>query len=454
MRSTAVLGIGGAAVRAVAVLALAAGGLGAARTGHADEPLKIDLATALRLADERNLDVAIYYQRVAAASAALTQARLLAVPTIRAGAAQDQHHGTIQEVAGTVIDADRASRFTGVGAGLSVNIADAIFQPLAARQNLDAVRASANVNRHQVLVDVATAYLGLLRARAAERTVAAALERANDLAALTASYASSGEGLLADAQMAAVQPLYWQQQALAARESVEAATAAVIRLLHLDPGVAIEPTEETIPTLELYPADESLDALVARALDSRPEREQLDALVASSEESLKAQRYGILIPSVSLTYQTGQFGGAPGSSIENVDHRDDLNLQLYWQLDGFGFGHRARVVAQEAQLREIGLRRDKLRDAIAAEVRSAYASTQSRRAELPLAAAAVTRATDAYALHRERIYDRLGLPLEALAAMQSLATAELASIDTVVSYDLAQIRLHTALGNPLENPGP
>ncbi|HVS25467.1 MAG TPA: TolC family protein, partial [Gammaproteobacteria bacterium] len=209
-----------------------------------------------------------------------------------------------------------------------------------------------------------------------------------------------------------------------------------------------------IPTLELYPADGSLDALIARALDSRPEREQLDALVASSEESLKAQRYGFLIPSVSLTYQTGQFGGAPGSSIENVDHRDDLNLQLYWQLDGFGFGHRARVVAQEARLREIGLQRDKLRDAIAAEVRSAYASTRSRRAELPLAAAAVTRANDAYALHRERIYDRLGLPLEALAAMQSLAAAELASIDAVVSYDLAQIRLHTALGNPLENVGP
>jgi outer membrane protein len=450
VRSKIANGVGTAAVGAVAAFALAAGALGAGRSAHADEPLKIDLASALRLADERNLDVAIYYQRIEAASATLTQSRVLAVPTIRFGGSQDQHHGTIQDVAGNVIDADHAARFVGAGAALSVNIADAIFQPLAARQNLDAVRASANVNRHQVLVDVATAYLSLLRARAATQAVAAALERANDLAALTASYASSGEGLLADAQMAAVQPLYWQQQVLAARETVEAATASVIQLLHLEPGVAIEPTEETIPTLELYAGEENLETLVARALDSRPEREQLDALVASSEESLKAQRYGILIPSVSLTYQSGQFGGAPGSSIENVDHRDDLNLQLYWQLDSLVFGHRARVVAQEAQLREIGLQRDKLRDAIAAEVRAAYASTQSRRAELPLAEAAVARATDAYALHRERIYDRLGLPLEALQAMQSLATAELANIDAVVSYDLAQIRLHTALGNPLE----
>jgi outer membrane protein TolC len=450
-----VLGPGvGTRAYALAVLVLALGALGLARPVRADEPLRVDLATALRLADERNLDVAIYYQRVAAASAALTQARVLAVPTIRVGSAYDQHHGTIQETAGNVVDADRASRFVGVGAGLSVNIADAIFQPLAAHQSLDAVRAAADVNRHQVLVDVATAYLSLLRAHAASQAVAAALDRANDLAALTASYAAAGEGLLADAQMAAVQPLYWQQQALAARESVDSTTAALTQLLHLEPGVAIEPMESSIPTLELYPADEKLDALVARALEARPEREQLDALVAASEESLKAQRFSIFIPRVSLNYQTGDFGGAPGSSIANVDHRDDLGLQLYWQLDGFGFGHRARVEAKEAQLREIGLQRDKLHDAIVAEVREAYASTRSRRGQLPLADAAVERATRAYELNRDRIYDKQGLPLEALAAMQALATAELARIDALVGYDLAQIRLHTALGNPLENLGP
>jgi hypothetical protein len=62
----------------------------------------------------------------------------------------------------------------------------------------------------------------------------------------------------------------------------------------------------------------------------------------------------------------------------------------------------------------------------------------------------VQHAADAYERNRERIYDQQGLPLEAQAAMQALATAELARIDAIVGYDLAQIRLHTALGNPLE----
>ena len=436
------------AVRYTVLLAL--GTTGFDPHAGADETLRIDLPTALRLADERNLDVAIYYERVAAASAALTQARLLAVPTIRVGSSYDRHEGTIQETSGLVVDADRASRFVGVGAGVGIDIADAIFQPLAARQSLEAVRASADANRHQVLVEVATAYLRLLQAHAEAGVIDGALERATDLATLTGSYAEAGEGLLADAQMAAVQPLLWQQRQLAANENIEAATAAVTQLLHLEIGVTIEPTEDAIPTLELFPVDGDLQTLIARALDGRPEREQLDALVASAEEDLKAQRYGIFIPSVSVNYQSGDFGGGPGSDIANTDHRDDLTLQLYWQLEGFGFGHRARVEAKQAQLRAIGLERDKLHDAIVAEVRSAFASTRSRRSQLPLADDAVARASEAYALHRERIYDQQGLPLEALAAMLSFANAELARIDAVVSYDLAQIRLHTALGNPLE----
>jgi outer membrane protein TolC len=420
------------------------------RPAAAEEALSIDLGTALRLADERNLDVAIYYQRVAAASAALAESRLLAVPTLRVGTNADRHHGAIQETSGVVDDIDRVSRFTGPGATLAVDIAAAIYKPLAARQNLDAVHASATVNRHRVLVDVATEYLRLLQARAEARVVDAALERANDLATLTAVYANSGEGLRADAEMAALQPLVWQQRQLAARENVETAAATVTGLLHLDRGVRIEPTEQTIPPLELYGDGENLERLIDRAFEGRPEREQLDALFAAAEDELKAQRYGLFIPRVGLAYSSGRFGGAPGSDIPSTAHRDDLALQLYWQFDAFGLGHRAKVSAREAELKEIGLERDKLHDAIVTEVTAAYASVRSRRGQLPLTDAAVSHAAEAYELQRERVYDQQGLPLEAQQAMQALANAELARIDAAVGYDLAQIRLHTALGNPLE----
>ena len=141
-----------------------------AQVADSDDVVRLDLPAALRLADERNLDVAIYLERVAEANAKLAQARTLAVPTLRVGGSANRHDGTLQETSGNVVDADRSARFTGLGAGaagagelaapgvsIGVDVADAIFQPLVARQNRAAVAASAVANRHAVLVDVAAA---------------------------------------------------------------------------------------------------------------------------------------------------------------------------------------------------------------------------------------------------------------------------------------------------------
>lgn len=422
--------------------------------GAQGNELAIDLPTALRLADERNLDVAIYVERVAEASARVAEARTLAVPTLRVGGDYARHTGNIQETSGQVIDADRASRFTGAGVGLGVEIADAIFAPLVAKQNRAAVVAASSANRHEIFVDVAAAYLRLLESRSAHEVAQRALQRALDLAKLTADYAEAGEGLLADAEMAAVQPMLWEQRRLATEEQTATAAAELVQLLHLDAGVALEPAENEVPMLELVSIDDDVETLVTRALADRPETDQYDALVAAAEGDLKAQRYGLFIPGVSLDYSTGQFGGAPGSSIANTGDRADLALTLSWQFDGFGFGHRARTDEKRAQLRRVGLERDKLRDAIAAEVRESYARVSSYRQQIEFADQAVARAQSAYMLNRDRIYDQQGLPLEALQAMQTLATAEVAQLEARAEYSLAQIRLYTALGSPLTSQFP
>jgi outer membrane protein TolC len=437
--------------------------LARAQPATENEALQIDLPTALRLADERNLDVAIYLERVAEATARLALARTLAVPTVRIGGSYHRHDGNLQETSGTVVDTERVSRFRGLGAGavgagdlqapgigVGIDLADAIFQPLVARQNRAAAQAASTANRHQVLVQVAAAYLRLLQSRAETAIAGDALARATDLAALTANYAEAGEGLLADAQMAAVQPLLWEQRRLVAEERTAAATAELARLLHFDVGVRLEPLDEAVPVLEIFGADENLEQLVTRALIGRPETEQLDALLGAAEDDLTAERYGLFIPNVALAYSAGEFGGAPGSSVANMDDRDDLSLLLYWQFDAFGLGNRARIDEKRSRLRQIGLERDKLRDAIVAEVREGYARVQSLRQQAGLAALTVERARDAYTLHRDRIYDQQGLPLEALQAMQTVAAAELAELETAVGYTLAQLRLHTALGNPVD----
>jgi len=427
----------------------AAAPLAAQPAEQAGNVLKIDLPTAIRLADERNLDVAIYLARVSAADARLTQARLTAVPSIRVSATQDRHDGSIQETGGNVLDVERISQFSGVTAGVGIDIADAIFLPLVARQNRAAVMAASAANRQQVMMQVAAAYVRLVQARTEASVVQRALARATDLAALTADYAESGEGLPSDAEMAAVQPVLWEQRGAAAEERIAALNAELVKLLHLESNVELDPVEIEPPSVDIFTGTEDVADLVASAQVGRPESEQADALLAAAEGDLSAQRYGWFVPSVSFNWSSGEFGGAPGSSIPGTDNRQDRSLTLYWQFDGLGFGQRARIEEKRAQLQELALQRDKLRDAIAAEVRESHARVVSLKRQVELADVAVAHAQRAYELNRTRIFDQQGLPLEALAAMQALANAELGALDARAGLVVAQLRLHTVLGNPL-----
>jgi hypothetical protein len=81
-----------------------------------------------------------------------------------------------------------------------------------------------------------------VQARTEANVVARALERATDLATLTANYAWSGQGLPSDAEMAAVQPALWSNGA----PSQTNARSRPMRLLHLDPGVALAPAEDDL----------------------------------------------------------------------------------------------------------------------------------------------------------------------------------------------------------------
>jgi outer membrane protein TolC len=435
------------------------GSLSNAQSGDAVEAFPIDMTTALRLADERNLDVAIYLERVAETAAQLRQARTLAVPTLRLGASYSHHDGPLQETSGQVIDVEHVSQFRGFGTGaggvdasgiaLDIDIADAIFKRLVAEQNQAAAVATSDINRHRVLLDVATSYLELLSARTELAVASESVRRANELARVTRDFADAGEGLVADAEMAAVQPLLWERKRLAATERFEAANANLARLLHLDLDVRLEPLEPSIPVIEIYSADDDLSVLIEQALEHRPEIEQYKALVTAAEGEYKSERYSLFIPRVSLSYSSGEFGGAPGSSVGGLSQRDDLALMLYWKFDQLGLGNRGRIEEKRSRLHQVELQQQQLDDLIVAQVRETYARVASFREQMELAAMAAERAESAYLRNRERIFENEGLPLEALQAMQALADVQMMTVDAVVGYSVAQIELHTALGNPV-----
>ncbi len=434
----------------------------AQETVDSEAVMPIDLEAALRLADDQNLDIALFYEHVEQASMDLSSAKYLALPTIRAGGSYNRHSGPLQETSGQVIDVDRDSRYLGLGSGavgagnpqvagisIEVDIADALFEPLVAKQQLSATRAASTVNRHNVLLQVASAYYRLVQ-RHAELVIAnQSLQRAEELARITGDFAEIGEGLLADAELAALQQKIYEQREATAAQMTSVAAIELARLLHLSSDVHLVPADESMPVLGLFLGDENIGELISAAISNRPDVSQYTALVDAAQDEVNAAKYGPLIPRLSASYSVGNFGGSTGSGIEDVASREDFLLMLYWQLNNLGLTDRNDYRRNQSSLRQAEIQRDKVLDQINSEIQNIFNRVRTNHQLLTLSEAAVVHARGAYELNRQRIYDNAGLPLEALAAMQALAEAEQTYIEAVMNLNISQIQLHTALGNPV-----
>src|SRR5437867_13161447 len=96
---------------------------------------------------------------------------------------------------------------------------------------------------------------------------------------------------------------------------------------------------------------------------------------------LKQERIRPLTPSMLIrgaatnpagTLGTGSFGGGQNGTMGNFGFRNDIDVQLVWQLNGLGAGNRAKVDQRRAenQLALIDLFR--VQDRVAAEAHQAF----------------------------------------------------------------------------------
>ena len=116
---------------------LAAAGVALALVARAQETNgvhAIDLATALRLAGANNLDVRIARERLAEARANQESATWQFFPWLAPGFAFRAHDHAVQNTEGDVIGVHRDSYTLGPALVAQVDVGDAIYKRLAARQ--------------------------------------------------------------------------------------------------------------------------------------------------------------------------------------------------------------------------------------------------------------------------------------------------------------------------------
>jgi len=425
----------------------------------------IDLPTALRLADADNLQVAFAREQVQQAYSEYRLANTLWLPSIRGGANYNHHDGPLLSSAGEIRDISRSFLYFGNGAAAgstsspafpgifaSFKFADALFQPLAAQQRWGARESAATATRNNMLLDVALAYLELLRSAQDVAITQDIRDRVAELSRLTAAFAKTGQGLQADAERMQVELGLRENDIRRSIESLDLASTRLTQLLRMEPCVRLDPIEPAVVRLCLVPPNCDCPELVAQALENRPELAQSRYLVGEAVQRLRRERYAPFLPSVLLGASYGGFGGGLGGTLANFNGRLDFDAIAYWEVRGLGFGESAVRDAAGSIVRQAQIQELATLDLVAREVASAQAQVQIRGRQIDTARDVVQVALASYEHNLVRIQQAEGLPIEALQSAQALLSARREYLRAVTDYNAGQFTLQRALGWPVGQP--
>jgi outer membrane protein TolC len=432
-----------------------------------DQPLAINLPTALRLADARPLLIAAAQASLQLAVAQWQHARVMWLPNLNLGGSYLGHVGGSAGNRGPEFINDRNQLLLGGGLTAIYAVTDVVFSPLAMRQTVRAHEAEVQAARNDALFNVAKAYFNVQQARGQMSGMQDTLEKANKL---VKEIGALSKDLVAPIEIdrALTEKANLEREVSTRYQDWRVASADLTRELRLNPLTVVAPLEPPELQVTLIAPRETVDGLVPIGLTNRPELAQHQALVQATLIRIRQERLRPLIPSIIIAgnpvpvAQDGNFMfGAFASNVNGQSNpwagRFDPNIQAYWQLENFGFGNRALVRERQADRQRALVELFQIQDRVAAEVVQAHARVQASivnigRSETEVKEAQISFEGNLKGIRETyRFGDRLipvNRPNEAVDALRQLERAYDRYFLSVADYNRAQFELYRALGYP------
>jgi outer membrane protein TolC len=222
------------------------------------------------------------------------------------------------------------------------------------------------------------------------------------------------------------------------------AGSRLAQVLHLDPALELRPQDEAPVPLTLVPADATLAALVARALQCRPELQRGRALVAAAERLLSGAEKGPLIPSLSAQAFVGGLGGGRRGQPDSFGDSEDYAILLGWRIGPGGLFDSSRTRLATARLERARLEDARLRDEIVRQVVESFARVQSTADQTTGARQNLETASQSLRLSESRKEFGVASVLEVIQAQRDLTQARADYLNAVAENDKAQYALSRA----------
>jgi outer membrane protein TolC len=412
----------------------------------AGESSTIDLATALRLAGAKPVDLELARNQVRQAEAKYAEARNKFFPWFTVGAGYRRLDGNTQDTPGNISDVSKQSYQAGLGVVAELRLGEAIYQSLAAKQRAAAANHAVESVRQNLLAETSAAYFNLLRAQAALKVSEQSKSLAADYEKQVTAAVAAGVAFEADQYRAQAQALRHEIASRKAFEDIQIASARLCETLRLPNGLDLRGMDSELVPLDYTSPSAALGEQVRRALEKRPELRSREAMLAAARAETDGAVKGPLIPDLSLRANTGGLGGGPDGDTGNFDDSTEFMLGVGWRIGPGGLFDRARVESARAAETSEDILLEKTRLRITREVLEAVARVRSVDARLATVRKLLEATEKAYQLSLDRGTTGIGGVLETLRAEEDLSFARLAWFDLVTEYNKAQIALRRACG--------
>lgn len=410
------------------------------------ETLPIDLPTALRLAGAQNLDVKMAREKLSLAKANRDIAVQQFFPWLAPGVAYRRHDNRIQDTTGTILDVNKQSYTVGGALTAQVDLGEAWFRELAARQFVKAAGHALDAQREQTVWQAAQAYFDLAKAHAAVDITRDALRIATDYEGQLRNAVEAGIALKGDVLRAQVQAEQSRVALRNAQKEARVTAARLAQMLRLDSTVELLPPADELVPISLVSTNAKLGALVAQALASRPELKERQTLVTASQTERQGAVVGPLVPSVGAQVFVGGLGGGRGGSVGSFGDQETYFVGVGWRIGPGGLFDRARLRAADSRLNTSRLAVDKQTDDITREVVEAFTEFQAQGDQIENTRRALAAAQQALQLAKERKEFSVGVVLEHILAQVDYSRTRQDYVRAVLDFNKAQYTLRRVTG--------
>lgn len=316
-----------------------------------------------------------------------------------------------------------------------------------AKLSLEASRQELESTKQQVILDVKTAFYGVLLTEKLVQVAQMAVDQVQAHVKIAQDLVDAGMATNFDLLRAKVQLANIRSQLIRAQNGSELSQDSLKNILGMDLNAQLSISGELV----YNPLELNLSELTDRAMANRPEIKQLQYQVQALEKLVSIVKAANK-PSIALAGDYSYESNA--DKFGDVFHRDEWkniwSVTLALQVPIFdGLATRARSKQAESGLKQVQIGMEQLKDGIGLEVRAAFLSLQESKELLKVQEEAVQQAEESLRIANLQYKNGMLTSVELMDAELAFTQAQTYQFSALHDYMVAIAKLEKAIASKL-----